>query len=375
MKKILFVITKSNWGGAQRYVFDLASGLSPESFDVAVAMGGTGEASTPPGKLHEKLLGAGVRTLFIPSFTRDISFVKEFRAFFELVRMFRSEKPHVVHLNSSKAGALGALAARLSGVPRVIFTSHGLAWDEDRNIIAKTLVYLTTRITFLLCHVVITISQDNYERAQKGFFTKKKIQLVHNGLAPITFLSMQDARGVLGAPAEGVVIGTIAELTWNKGLHTLVRAVGTLKEKGLLFSVYIIGEGEERGFLETLIAEEKLTEHVHFTGFVSDAFTLMKAFDIFTLPSIKEGLPYVLLEAGQAGRASVATRISGSADIIEETVSGFLVPPKDEHALAEALSKLIQDAVLREQLGSHLESRVRGEFSLQHMVEKTLALY
>ncbi len=105
-KKIIFVITKSNWGGAGRYVFDLATTLTSD-YDVAVALGGT-------GLLVDKLRKENIRTIPIPSLGRDIHVRADSSAFFELLAIFKKEKPDVVHLNSSKAGGLGALAARMS---------------------------------------------------------------------------------------------------------------------------------------------------------------------------------------------------------------------------------------------------------------------
>ena len=116
-KKILFLITKANWGGAQRYVFDLATALRNE-FDISVAFG-------QEGLLAKKLREAQITTFPIRALQRDVSISSDVKSFLELMRLFRVEKPDVVHLNSSKAAGVGALAARLAGVPRIIFTAHG----------------------------------------------------------------------------------------------------------------------------------------------------------------------------------------------------------------------------------------------------------
>ena len=133
-KKILFVITKSNWGGAQRYVYDLATHLPKEEFEVAVAFGGTGEVGASAGLLEVRLREAGVRIIFLTTFARDIGILREFSAFFELLRTIRAENPDVLHLNSSKAGGLGALSGRIAGLRRIIFTAHGFAPNELRPV-------------------------------------------------------------------------------------------------------------------------------------------------------------------------------------------------------------------------------------------------
>jgi glycosyltransferase involved in cell wall biosynthesis len=382
-KKVLYVITKSNWGGAQRYVFDLATNLPKEEFEVAVTLGGTGQADALQGTLDSKLRAAGVRTLFVPSFMRDISLRREWSAFRELKEIIATERPDVVHLNSSKAGGLGAWAAHRArwlvadGMRRaeIVFTSHGLPWDEDRNIFSRAAIWLATWITFLLCDTVIVISQDAYARAKRLPFCSKKLRLVHNGLATLPLLNRDQARLALNIEVPVPVVGAIANLEWNKGLHYLVRAAGVLKRQGKSCLMYIIGEGEERKFLETLIEEEGVQEEVHLAGFKEEAWRYLPAFEIFALPSVKEGLPYVLLEAGQAARAVVGSNIPGIAEVVGDGVSGFLFKTKNHHDLASKIAKLLDEPNLREEFGANLAKRVQNEFSLEHMVEQTAALY
>jgi len=377
-KKILFVITKSNWGGAQRYVFDLSTAL-PDSFDTAVALGGTGGKHEISGILAQRLSGAGVRTILIRSFMRDISPFGDIQATRELVGLFRTEKPDIVHLNSSKAGGLGALAARIAGVKRVIFTSHGLAWDENRNVFARGLIFVTSWATFLLSHKVIVLSHNNYKRARRLPFCKKKIVLIHNGIPMLPFKTREEARYQLSTslrPASNEIwIGAIGELTRNKGYEYLIEAMSLLKKEEKKPVLYILGIGEDEARLKTKIRQSGLENQVYLMGFISQAWQLLKAFDIFVLASVKEGLPYVLLEAGQAGIATVGSKIPGTEDIIKHGESGLLFKSKNAHDLARQLNKLIGDGELRGRLAGELQSRIAKDFSNTRMVEKTTALY
>ena len=124
--KVLFLITKSTLGGAQRYVYDLATGLDSAEFETCVAVGGE-------GPLLETLAEAGIKVHKLTHLQRDISFFNEIQTFFELLRIIRKEKPQVLHINSSKAGFLGGLAGRFCRVPKIIFTAHGWAFNEDRS--------------------------------------------------------------------------------------------------------------------------------------------------------------------------------------------------------------------------------------------------
>jgi glycosyltransferase involved in cell wall biosynthesis len=306
---------------------------------------------------------------------RDISTRKELSALRELVGLFKRERPDVVHLNSSKAGGLGALAARLARVPRIIFTSHGLAWDEDRNFLARMAIYISSWVTFVLCHQIILISQDTYERASRLPFCARKTRLIHNGIPPVAYVLKEEARAALRIPPAALVVGALGEFTWNKQYHVLIRAAGELKRAGKNIVLCLMGEGEERAFIETLIEEEDIKEHAILAGFVPDGSRYLRAYDIFVLPSVKEGLPYVLMEAGLAGLASVGSRIPGIVNIVADGISGLLVAPKNHHALAAALQKLIDDEALRRRLGDALKARVEQEFSIAKMVEETQTIY
>ena len=380
-QKILFVITKSNWGGAQRYVFDMATALPREQFDVCVALGGTGGKDAQGGVLEVLLKSRGIRTIFISSFMRDISFLREWYAFGELIRIFQQERPDVVHLNSSKAGGIGALAARMAGVRKIVFTSHGLAYDEDRGPFARATIWIATWITFLLCHRVIVLSQDNFKRAKKLPLCARKIYLIRNGASPLEFQDkavLRDdwvRRFSLTADADTVWIGTIAELTKNKGLPYLLTSLAELKRRGENFVYILIGEGEARHSLEEMARALDLSSHVAFLGFRPKAAQMLSAFDIFTLPSLKEGLPYVLLEAGQAGLAVVASRTGGIPDIIEDGETGLLSNPKDSADIAEKIGTLVADDALRARLGANLQQKIAQEFSIERMVHATMEIY
>lgn len=369
------MITKSNFGGAQRYVYDLATALPREMFDVAVAMGGSGVLAD---KLHER----SIRTIAIPSLTRDVNILKDSASFRELLAIFRAERPDIVHVNSSKIGGLGALAGRITGIPRIIFTAHGWAWNEPgRSIFERTAIIATSWITVLLAHKTIAVSSAVHTEGRRLVLLYKKIVLVKNGIRPIEFLSRTAARDHLAAHTktmlgnETFVVGTIAELNKNKGLRYAVDACATLAKANPKFRFIIIGEGEDRASLTEQILHRGASGQIFLPGFIDNAARHLKAFDCFLLPSLKEGLPYVLLEAGQAQLAVVATRTGGIPDLITHQSTGLLVSPRDALGLAQAIEALINNPAERARLANALNAKVVSKFSLEHMVEKTIALY
>ncbi|MCX6787327.1 MAG: glycosyltransferase [Candidatus Kaiserbacteria bacterium] len=323
-KKILFVITKSNWGGAQRYVYDLATVLPKAEFDVNVAFG-------QPGRLADELHRAGITTHPILSLQRDISLGADVKSFFELVRLFRIEKPDIVHLNSSKAAGIGALAARFAGIHKIIFTAHGWPFWEPRNPLSRALIYFFSWITALLSHKIIVISDYDLCVARRMPFIEHKVTRIHNGIDPhMAFGSGEKIRNAF--PPGAVITGTIGELNRNKNQQALIEQA---KNNPDMF-VAIVGEGENRRMLEEQIKKYNLSDRVKLFGFIP-AREVLLSFDVFALPSLKEGLPYVLLEAKLAGLPIMANRVGGVGEI--------------------------------------LDSKNPEEFSLAHMVEKTTLLY
>jgi glycosyltransferase involved in cell wall biosynthesis len=323
-EKILFLITKATSGGAQRYVYDLATHLPKDEFEVVVAYG---EA----GKLSENIAAAGIRTYQVHSMGRDVSFFADVRSFYKIWKGLRKGRPDVVHLNSSKAAALGALAARLCGVKKILFTVHGWPFNEKRTLISRRLIYFISWLTAFLSHKIICVSDYDLRLGQKMPFVGSKMLRIYNGID----LNMQFGSGekIRSAFPPGVKItGTIGELNKNKNQEALIIDAKNNPD----MYVAIVGEGELRTQLEEKIKEYKLEERVKLFGYLPAA-EVLKGFDVFALPSLKEGLPYVLLEAKAAGLPIVVNRVGGVGEI--------------------------------------LDAKDMSEFSLVQMVEKTAALY
>lgn len=326
-RKILFVITKSNWGGAQRYVYDLATHLPKEQFDVSVAFGGTGAPGAPDGLLAQRLKEAGIRTHFITLFSRDVSVLRDYKSFLELVRLITKEQPDVLHVNSSKAGGLGALAGRIAGIKKIIFTAHGFAHNEIRSWYERVFIWLASWCTILCTHKTIVLSNYELEHAPI-IFSRKKLVVIHTGIdVNMQFASGEKIRSLF--PAGAHITGTIGELTRNKNQITLIEEAR--HTPGM--HVAIVGEGEDREYLQKKIQEYGLQDRIKLLGFMP-AHEVLRGFDMFALPSLKEGLPYVLLEAKAAGLPIVANYVGGVREILE-------TKSMEEFSLEQMLKKTV----------------------------------
>lgn len=369
-KKVLYVITKATWGGAQRYVYDLAVEAKKQGYDVAVAYGSD-------GMLADKLKEQSIRTISFPSLGRDVNLTKDIAVFWDLIRLFRKERPNVVHINSSKVGGLGTLAARLARVPNIIFTAHGWAFNEERTSLQRGAILFISWLTMLFAHKTIVVSNRMHDQAPQ-FFVARKIHVIHNSIHAIRFYTQKEARATLGLeglPNNTLLLGTIGELHKNKGQVYLLEAFAQLKNESANIHLCIIGRGEEEESLKNKVKELGIESDVTFTGFVDEAVRYLHVFDIFLLPSITEAFGYVLLEAGLAELPVIATRVGGIPEIIENDVDGLLVRPRDVKELMLAIKFLLENKERRESYAKALKHKVSEEFVFKKMCDKTFKLY
>ena len=363
------MITKGNYGGAQRYVLDLASGMIAKGHQVTVAFG-------EPGILAGHLARLGISNPMLPRLARDPSLVNDLRAIFDLRRLIQEERPDVVHLNSSKAGFLGGLAARtiLRNRPTVVFTVHGWPFNENRSRPVKLLYYILSMITVVLSDVVICVSRKALSDLQPPFM-RRRATVIHNGIRPT---SCDPPMGEVGRRVatersrRKFLVVTIAELHKNKGLDSGISVLGSLREAGVPVHWFIFGEGEERARLEEGIRAARLEEHVTLFGYIQDASQFLPLFDVFFLPSHTEAFPYVLLEAASSGLPSVARAVGGIPELVVKEVTGLLA--ENDGELGTHLERLAKDALLRNRLGTSAKEKV-SQFSLDRMIEATRSAY
>jgi glycosyltransferase involved in cell wall biosynthesis len=336
LKTLVFIITKSNWGGAQRYVFDLCVAMR-DNFLVKVILGGD-------GPLAEKLKGAGIEVMAINELGRDVNFIKDLKAGWKIWKALLKIKPDIVHLNSSKIGGVGSLAARLAFVPKIIFTAHGWAFNEDRSPFQKSLIAFIMWLTLVFSHKTIAVSEAIRKQVLYFPFIKNKIIVIPLGIAPVDYFNKDEAQQkLLGSiPNKDIcVIGSIGELHPIKGQGYAVGAVANLISKGKKIRYIICGEGAYRPILEKKIADLNMRENIILAGNVPEAARYLKAFDIFLFPSLSEASGYAALEAGMAGLPVIASAVGGVPEIIDDMVSGILIQPEKPNEIVAAIELLL----------------------------------
>lgn len=380
MPKILYFITQSEFGGAQRYVFDLVSNLRGE-FQVAVAIG----EQKNNGILAKILQKNNIEYFIISHLKRNISPINDVIAFFKIIKLIKKYQPDIIHLNSSKISILGSLASLLAGRKslRVIYTVHGWVFNEPLPAWLKSFYLRAEKFTAKFKNKIICVSEyDKQVALNYKIAPAEKLVTVHNGLGSINFYTKEEARKTLNYQNQNLLIGSIGNLYKTKGYEYLIEAADILINKNRISASFIIiGDGSERKNLKSLIKKYHLENNFILTGQVDEAAKLLKAFDIYVCSSVKEGLPYSVLEAMAAGLPIVAAKVGGIPEMIVDPstdlkqANGLIATPADAEDLAKKIKEFAIDKTLSTILGKKAEQGVSQNFGLEKMVEATKNVY
>jgi len=380
-KQILYIITKSVWGGAAKYVYQLSINLRDE-FDVAIAAGGQ-------NKFYREIKKTNIPYCQIINFQRRVNPFKDVFAFFEILSLLFRLKPDIIHVNSSKAGGIVGKAVWYYKLftgkkPRLIFTAHGWAINEDRPQWQIWLIKFFSKMTALFYDKIICVSEYDRKIALKHKIAPaKKLVTIHNGIdLNIPFLSKKQAQKRLIGRESPLLIGTIAEWTKNKGLIYLIKAVQTLSSKKPDLVLIGSGENPDKEKMYNLVGSATpnklgvaLPNNIHLIEFIPNAAKYLKAFDIFVLPSIKEGLPYTIIEAMTAQIPIIATNIGGIPEMIENNINGYLIKPKEPELIRQKIEQIINHPDKAKTMAQKARQKAEQEFSIGQMIKKTKKLY
>jgi glycosyltransferase involved in cell wall biosynthesis len=350
--RVLIVITLAEVGGAQTYVASLLPALTAR-YDVTVAAWGA-------GPLIEATRAAGATYVPLRHMRRDLSPVDDLRAVFELIGLCRRLRPDIVHLNSSKAGVLGRIAGLFARVPVRIFTVHGWAFKATNGSAAR-MYLLAERLMRPLTTTTICVSQTEKRAGLAARTCGAGAIVIENAVDVAATPSVDPRRD----PPHVVSVG---RLKAPKDFVTLARALRTL-EAGT-FTATIVGDGPDRGEVE-----RELGNAGWVAGERHDVGDQLSRSDLFVLSTTSEGMPLTVLEAMAAGLPVVASNVGGLPELVEDGITGILVPPRDPAALATALRGLIAAPERRAALGAAGRARVQERFDLPRFRAAHVELY
>ena len=292
-------------------------------------------------------------------------------AAWRLSRVLRALRPDIVHAHDPHGVAMAALALSMSTQPKKprLVASRRVDFHLGRNALS--------RWKYRQVDCFIAASDAIRDILLRDGIPRRRAVTVHEGidLAHVEAAPPAEIHKELWLPHHAPVVGNVAALVPHKGQRYLVDAAAEVVKRQPDARFVIAGEGELRASLEQQIKHHRLEKHVLLAGFRTDVLSLHKAFDVFVMSSITEGLGTSLLDAMASGKPIVATRAGGIPEVVADGRTGLLVPPRDPSAMADAIVRLLADPELRAKMGAAGLARVRERFSAEAMVRNTLRVY
>ena len=383
--KVIHLITRLDWGGSAQNTLLTAVGHDRSRFVPLVVAGATGQWDDQGGVQARDAQGAileraGVRWQVLPSLTRELNPVKDLAALWSLIRLFRRERPAIVHTHTSKAGALGRLAARIACVPVLVHTPHGHVYYGHFGRLLSWLFLQIERVLARMTTAMIALTEaEREDHLSRRIGVRKTFAVIPSGIDVERFRRVVAGAGTrpvgTAYPADAFVIGSVGWLTPVKGHHLLIEALAKLKSKYPVAHVLLVGSGGLQDELRKLAAQLGVESSVSFLGMRTDVPECLGAMHCFVLPSLNEGMGRALVEAMAAARPAVASRVGGIPAIVDDRRTGLLVPPNDPDALAAAIAELIERPDWARSLGLAARDRIDTTFSVQAMVRAVETVY
>jgi glycosyltransferase involved in cell wall biosynthesis len=378
-RKVIHVITRLDYGGSAQNTMLTALGHDRALFEPLVISGYPGCWDAQGGQAAtedncRKLEKAAIRWMLLPSLTREVNPVKDAQALWQLFRLFRHERPALVHTHTSKAGVLGRVAAFLARVPVIVHTPHGHVFYGHFGPFRSWLFLQIERMLSRFTDRLIALTEaERQEHLDREVGKADRFIVVPSGIDRERFREAR-VRGKqqpawFGCPQEALVVGSVGWLTDIKGHQHLIDAVAKLKQDFPSLHLVIIGSGNRHDALLQQAELAGLGGAVHLLGHRGDVEICLAGMDLFVLPSLNEGMGRALIEAMAAGLPVVASRVGGIPAVISHEQSGLLVPPGDAGALAEALRRFLDRPEWAAQLGLAASRRVDSRFGSAAMVQ------
>jgi glycosyltransferase involved in cell wall biosynthesis len=369
--KVLHVITRLEAGAGGNTLVS-ALGMDRHRYEMWIAAGGR-------GPLWERADRAGIRTVRIPEFRREVSAARDAAALVRLVRLIRSERFAIVHVHEAKAGFLGRLAAALCGTPVVVVTLHGRdPWwraaagsgTELRDVMpGKLWLYsalerMARPLTDAFVAVAPTVARD---AVQAGIAAPGRTDVAASAvdLDAIPHDRDPSVRAELGIPAGDQVVGMVGRLDPQKAPLDFIRMAADVAGQRPGTRFVVTGDGELEPEMRRLA--QRLGVEVLFTGFRQDAARLASAFDVFVVSSLYEGVGRSVTEAMASGRPVVATAVDGVVDVVAHGATGLLAAPRDPGGLAARVVWLLDHPEEASLMGKQARDLVRTLFAPERM--------
>ncbi len=334
------------------------------------------------GALAEVAKREGIRTIGVPM-RREISIAADCRSLVALYKLFRRERPYIVHSNTPKASLLSMVAAWAARVPHRIYLVTGLRFETTHGIL-RFILKTMERITCLCATKVIPEGDGVKATLLREHITRKPMEKIHNGNINGIDLDhyartpevVQRAEEIRGG-ADDFTFIFIGRMVRDKGINEFVAAFKRLNRELPATKLLLVGKFEDK--LDPVLPETKTeienNPKIDFVGYQSDIRPFLVAADVAVLPSYREGFPNVVIQAGAMGLAQIVTDINGCNEIVIEGQNGLIIPKQDEQALYEAMRRLATERELTAKMVASARELIAARYNRQDVWQAMLDMY
>ncbi len=362
--KIMQITHDLNYGGLQKLVVDISKNLDKSRYQVSVCVLREG------GPLEEELLKEDIKIIKLPPANNGIDYL----SFWKLFKIFREERPNIIHTHNTQPFVEGGIAAILAKTPVHVHTDHGRQFPDKRRYMFAEWVFSH------FANQMVAVSENLKKDISKyESISPDKIKVILNGIDGNKYKNKIDKnkkRQELNIDNRyNPILGFVGRLSSEKGLTYLIKAMKNLVKEFPNILLLIVGDG---GLLEELTQEAKalgLENNIRFLGPRPDINEILGILDVFVLPSLREGLPLVLLEAAAASLPIIATEVGGNKQVVTDGINGFIVKPGDVISLYNAIKQLIIDEGMRKEFGCKSFDLFINNFTIDKMIKEYETIY
>ncbi len=366
MKKKIVYIAQSD-GGVAEYLYMFLKNLKRNEYENILVV------SENYKKQIDRFKNLAKKIYFIPMI-REINLKSDFKAVKQIRKILSYEKPNIVYLHSSKAGALGRIALWFNRKVKVLYNPHGWYFNAKLSNKKKKIFILIEKILAIRSNMIINISKNEYDSAIKYRIAKaNKMCIIENGIDFEKFNNLeeirQQTRKKYELKSKDILIGVVGRISEQKDPMTAIKAFKLIHNENRNTKLMYIGDGDLKNDVIEYINSNNLEENVIITGWVNNVEKYIPALDIAILPSKWEGFGLVLIEYMACNKPIVATKVGGIADIIEDKQNGYLVDIEDYQMLSKKILELINNKELCNKIVEH-NQKYRKKYDIKFLIEK-----
>lgn len=368
-KRLLHIITLSEWGGAQQVCYDIVTNLDNSKYVAEVAC-------APGGKLVSKLKEQKVTVHTIDCLKRDIAPLKDLEALIRLYQLIRKGRYNVIHCHSTKAGILGRFAGWAARTAKIYFTVHGWGFYNvgEYGRIYSLLVNLEKLAAKVTDKMICVSENDKIEGLKREIGPEDKFKVIHNGIS-WKDSNPKSLRKKINAKESDIVFLMVARLAYQKNPLLFLKSAKKVVKNHQQVKFVLIGDGPLYSKCEQFIIANQLEKHATLLGFREDVRELLPDADVFVLSSRFEGLPLTIIEAMFAGLPIIATEVGGTDELVQNGINGFLTRPNNIEDLSKKMSYLIKNPQELNNMGKKSRKIAYNNFTINEMIQQYEKLY